>query len=195
MSISISSLRRAIRMGYDHRFLCLDVGTSKIGVSIAQSVRTSAEPICVLVRHKSLNPSKERLGARFVQSAQAIHKLVQKYGISVVVIGIPLNHAGEETFQCREIQKFTQALMERSWLVPMPPPAKIILPPLGELVDYVYWNEYGTTKQAVEELMTMGKRKAKAHAQYIDAYAAVEILDSFLDNLRGRRRVHDDDDE
>jgi RNase H-fold protein (predicted Holliday junction resolvase) len=193
MSISFSALRQAVQSGYRYRFLCLDVGTSKIGVSISGGVNYNAEPLAVLVRHKSLYASEERLGGRFVQVAQAVHRMVKQHQISAIVIGTPLNRFGQDTAQSREIKKFTQALMERSWIVPMPPPTKIVLPPLGELVDYVYWNEFGSTKAAVEELHSLGKKRARAHAPHIDAYAAEEILNSFLKALRGGRRRVDDE--
>jgi putative Holliday junction resolvase len=137
------------------RVLGLDVGDRRIGVAVSDSLGLTAQRVTVLERR---GPSRD---------VEAVQALVERYGASAVVVGLPLTMRGERGVQAEKVSAFSEAL-RRSLAVPI------------ELVD-----ERLTTVQGARALRETGASRRTRKA-VIDQVAAQLILQDFLDRQRPR---------
>ena len=139
------------------RVLGLDVGDRRIGVAVSDSLGLTAQRVTVLERR---GPSRD---------VEAVQALVERYGASAVVVGLPLTMRGERGVQAEKVSAFSEAL-RRSLAVPI------------ELVD-----ERLTTVQGARALRETGASRRTRKA-VIDQVAAQLILQDFLDRQRPREQ-------
>jgi putative Holliday junction resolvase len=135
------------------RILALDIGEKRIGTAISDELGITAQGLPTI--------EAESTTAAFSE----IDKLLEKYDIAEIVIGLPKNMDGTLGFKSQEILHFSELLRKRFDLL------------------VTLWDERLTTKMAhqamLENDLSRKKRKRK-----VDMIAAQLILQSYLDSPR-----------
>jgi len=83
------------------RYLGLDVGTKRIGISISDPLAIIAQPL------KTISRSPEQ------QSIAEIEKLCKEYDVAAIIIGLPKNMNGSLGSQAQDVIKFTKKIEEK----------------------------------------------------------------------------------
>ncbi len=109
-------------------------------------------------------PSQTYFRKGFRQDISALAAMVSEKGATCVVCGMPVNFDGSEALQTQKTQRFVSALKEA----------------VG--VPVVCEDERFTTMMAHETLISEGMSRSK-RKNYVDALAAANILDGFLNKL------------
>ncbi len=110
-------------------------------------------------------PSETYFRKGFANDIAALADIVKQKGATAVVCGLPVNFDGTEAVQTVKTRNFINALK-----------AEINLPVYCE-------DERFTTIMAHQTLISEGMRREK-RKNCVDALAAANILDGFLDKLR-----------
>ncbi len=132
-----------------------------LGIDYGQArIGIAATDPCGILAHpvESIHLAKTEPLAR-------ITELVQQKGIRTLVLGLPLRLDGTEGTACEKVRAFGQKLAARFPELPL-----------------VYVDEFLTTTVAQEKLHQAGK-KAKNFKPIIDQAAAVEILNTWLEQI------------
>jgi len=153
------------------RSLGLDIGDKKTGVAISDPEGILAIPLTVIERRNQEDVITE------------IIKLVERYRVECVVVGLPYSLDGHLTQQSRKVEVFIEKLqgiiaMSRS---PEPGEGEAKQSRLSE-VNIEIWDERLSTVVAEKLMAEAGTRKDK-RKQHQDALAAAIILQGFLDSL------------
>jgi len=135
------------------RVLGLDLGIKRIGVALSDALGISAQPLEVIQRS-----SWDRDLAR-------IRALIDEWGVSRVVVGMPRSLDGTLGPQAWMVEEFVAKLRD-SIDVPV-----------------VTWDERLTTV-AAERAMLEGNVRRARRRQRIDAVAAALLLQAYLDSTR-----------
>lgn len=140
------------------RILALDYGKRRIGVAISDPTRTLASPVTTLVRRAGKRPPWAQL-----------RQIVEEGEVEEVVIGLPLDLAGEEGDWASEVRSFGDDLVRRFGLP-------------------VHWmDERLSSVRAEEAVRSIGlRKKEREKKERIDAAAAAIILQDYLE--RGEAR-------
>ena len=133
------------------RLLGLDIGGKRIGVAISDEMGSIASPLTMIDARSNV--------------AQQLDQLIKRYGISRLVVGLPIGLSGREGPQAQEVRSVAEALVES----------------LG--VELVYSDERMSSAVAEQALISQGTRREK-RKQHIDAMAAAVILQGYLDHQR-----------
>lgn len=136
--------------------LGLDVGDKRIGVAISTGFGNIAVPLEVLTR-SSLQKDIER-----------IKQIIAVHNITEIVVGLPRRLDGSLQIQAEKVQKFIARLQEQ------------ISVPINT------WNEWLTTKEAEQTLISADVSRAK-RKKVIDKLAAVLILQGYLDATQSKK--------
>ena len=134
------------------RVLALDVGERRIGAAISDPLGVIATPLTVVERGGG--GDYERLIA-----------LAQEHEAERILVGMPVSMDGAARMQARAVQRFVDALAERS---PLP----------VETLD-----ERLTTVEAERRMMEAGASASKRRAER-DAAAAAVLLQAYLESRR-----------
>ena len=134
------------------RILGLDYGSETVGVAVNDGLGLTVQPVETIVR-------KEENKLR--RTCARIEELVREYGISEIVLGLPLNMDGSEGKRAEKTRAFGDMLARRTGL------------------PVVYQDERLTTVEADEILTDSGIRR-QDRKTYIDQIAAVLILEEYL---------------
>ena len=145
---------RGVRLG-------VDVGKVRIGVAISDPDAILATPLATVKRDLR---EQENVPADIVELA----RLVKEHGSVEVVLGLPVNLAGQEGPAAAHTRAYAERL------------AEVIAP-----VPVVLADERMSTVVASRRLSDRGMRGKRQRA-VIDQAAAVEILQGWLDARRGR---------
>jgi putative Holliday junction resolvase len=137
------------------RIMGLDIGGKRTGVAVADELGISASPVGFVAR-----------GSRDRAELRAI---VDRFGITRIVAGLPSSLSGREGPQAAGVRAYAEELA-----------ADLDLP-------LVYWDERLTSTMAERALIDSGVRRAKRREQ-IDAVAAAIMLQNYLDAQANRRR-------
>jgi len=137
------------------RIMGLDVGGKRTGVAIADELGIFASPIGYVTR-----------GPR---DRAELRSLVDRYGITRLVAGLPANMSGREGPQAADVREYAHRLATDLGL------------PLA------FWDERLTSAIAERALIDRGVTRAKRRDQ-IDAVAAAVMLQNYLDAQANRRR-------
>ncbi len=139
----------------DHpRILGLDVGSKRIGLAISDPLGITAQGLATLHRqNKRLDFEK-------------LEKVIQEYGVTQIVVGLPLRMSGLEGTQAEKMQLFAEELRKRFQL-----PVHL-------------WDERLTSAQA-NRLLRETEMSIKRRGEVVDQMAAVLILQSFMES-RGK---------
>lgn len=131
------------------RYVAFDIGDKRVGVAISDPFNTYALP------------SQTYFRKGFNEDVDALLKLAEGKGATVIVCGLPVNFDGSEAVQTQKTAKFIAALKERA------------------TVPVVCEDERFTTQMAHGVLISEGMRREK-RKNYVDALAAANILDGYL---------------
>lgn len=138
-------------------WLGVDVGTVRVGVARSDPAGILASPVATLARDAAHGSDLDEL-------AQMVHDL-DAVG---VVVGLPRTLAGREGASAEMAREYGVALAARIAPVPVR-----------------HLDERLTTVSAQRKLHRSGVRGSKAVRAIIDQAAAVELLQHWLDTLRG----------
>lgn len=135
------------------RAAALDVGFKRIGVAISDPLRITVRPYRIILRKDNASTFNE------------IREMIEREGVTTLVIGLPLTSSGEETTMSDKVRKFSRKLQN-------------FLKREGVSVEVIFQNEYLSTEEAVQLCREIGKDGEK-----VDDVAAALIL---RDYLRGK---------
>lgn len=137
------------------RIMGLDYGSKTMGVAISDPLGFTAQPI-EIIRRKEENKLRQTLAR--------IEALIQEYEVEQIVLGFPKNMnntVGDRAEKSLELK----AMLERRTGLPV-----------------LMWDERLTTVEANRTMMETGIRREN-RGKYVDALAAVLILQGYLDSL------------
>jgi putative Holliday junction resolvase len=134
------------------RILALDLGKRRIGVAVSDPLRITAQGI----------PTLERTNIR--EDLERLRQLVEERGVSLILLGNPINMSGAEGRQSEYVRDFARRLQTSAGV-----PVKL-------------WDERLTTVEAQRVLRESGVSIAK-RARAVDRLSAVILLESYLDSL------------
>ncbi len=134
------------------RFLGIDFGRARIGISHSDERKILSSPLDVFKAHKKKHVT-------FLEIEKKIQKLLP---VDLLVIGLPLLLNGEEGQMAKEARVFGEALS--SYL----------------RIPCVFWDERLSSCQA-DRLMKEGLLSRKERASLSDTFAATLILQNYLD--------------
>lgn len=132
------------------RLMGLDVGTKRIGVAVSDERAVIARGLTTI----------ERRG--LTEDLEALARLIDEYGISQTVVGLPRDLKGTVGPGARKVLEFVDALRERV------------------TVPVVVWDERLTTVVAEKALIEGGVSRRKRKGMR-DRVAAVLILQNYMD--------------
>lgn len=133
------------------RKLGLDIGDKRIGVAISDPRNCIAQSLMTILRKSPL------------VDLMAIRKIIQKYTVDEVVVGLPLSLDGSLGTQAKKVLSFVAILQQQ-----LNVPVKV-------------WDERLTTLVARKALISSGVRRIR-RKQVIDKVAAALILQGYLDS-------------
>lgn len=136
------------------RIMALDVGGRRTGVAVGDELGILATPVGYVER-----------GPR---DRTEFRRLVQRWGITRLLVGLPTSMSGREGPQAADVRAYAEAVA-----------ADLELP-------VAYWDERLTTAMAERALIESGARRER-RKERVDAVAAAMILQSYLDAGRGTR--------
>lgn len=131
------------------RLLCIDYGEKRIGIALSDPLQILSRPYTVLENND--------------QVLQKIQDIIQTEKAGKVILGLPLNLAGNDTVKTKEVRNFAEKL--RSAIS----------------VPVVFWDERYSTDEAHKSLKKMGLN-TKQERQVVDKIAASIILKDYLEN-------------
>jgi putative Holliday junction resolvase len=135
------------------RIMGLDVGKKRMGVALSDELGVIASPLA-LVNHTSRN-----------KDADEIKALAIKHGVSLIVVGMPVNMDGSIGPQAEFVKKFADVLRERAG------------------VKVVEWDERLSTAAVTRVLIEGGESRA-GRKTVVDVMSAIYILQGYLDGQR-----------
>ena len=135
------------------RVLGLDVGDRRIGVAMSDPLGLTAQPLTVIQRR---SPTVD---------ANTIRELIERHGVTAVVVGLPLTLDGTRGPQAKKVQGFIDTLRRH-----------IALP--------IEWVDERLTTVQGERALREGNASRARRKQVIDQVAAQLILQQFLDRHR-----------
>jgi putative Holliday junction resolvase len=135
--------------------LALDFGTRRIGVAVSDPTRTIASPLTTLVRRAGKRPPWAKL-----------REIVEEREVREIVVGLPLDLAGEEGEWAAEVRAFGDELVRRFGLP-------------------VHWvDERLSSVRAEEAVRSIGlRKKERERKERVDAAAAAIILQDYLERI------------
>ena len=137
------------------RILGLDFGSRTVGVAVSDPLGITAQPV-EIVRRKSENKLRQTLAR--------IEELAKEYQAERFVLGLPKNMNNTLGERAEKSLEF-KAMLERRTGLPV-----------------VMWDERLTTVAANRAMLEGGVRR-EDRGRYVDALAAVLILQGYLDSL------------
>ncbi len=137
------------------RLLAVDWGERRIGLALSDESQVLAQPFTTLTR---------RPGKRFPLTRLLAHATAQ--GVVGVVVGLPLDAAGDEGDAARAARALAEDIRRRSALP----------------VDL--WDERMTTARSLRAVREMGG-DTRGRKGDVDALAATVLLQHYLDARRG----------
>jgi putative Holliday junction resolvase len=138
------------------RYLGVDLGTRRIGVAVSDELGLTAQGL------PTLEPPTED------DALLAIRALIDRYGVTEVVVGLPKNMDGTIGPAAEKALAFARRLEE------------------GGRVKVTMWDERLTSQAAERLLIEADVRRAK-RKRAVDQMAAVLILQGFLDRCHHQK--------
>ena len=138
------------------RILAVDWGERRIGLALSDETQTLAQPLTTLTR---------RPGKRF-PLAQLLEQ-VSKHRVVTIVVGLPLNEAGDEGDAAHAARALADDIKGR----------------VGN-VEVTMWDERMTTARVLAAVREMGG-STRGRKEDVDAMAAALLLQHYLDARRG----------
>ena len=145
----------------------LDYGSKTVGVAISDPLGLTAQGI-EIIRRKSEDKLRQTLAR--------IEELIGAYQVEAIVLGFPKNMnntIGDRAEKSLELK----AMLERRTGLPV-----------------FMWDERLTTVEAERTMMETGIRREN-RGKYVDALAAVFILQGYLDSLYAKNTAQAEDED
>ncbi len=142
------------------RILALDVGSKTIGMAVSDPLGITAQGL-ETIRRKNKRTD-----------LAALKNVIEQYGVSEFVVGLPLRMSGQEGTQAEKIREFV-AVLEREFGLPV------------RLVD-----ERLTSVEA-NRVLRESEMSIRKRAGAVDRLAAVLILQNYLEMRRQEGRSGD----
>ena len=136
------------------RILGLDVGSKRIGLAISDPLGITAQGLETIHRQNKRRDLAE------------LERVIRRYDVSEIVIGLPLRMSGAEGTQAAKMQGFAEEIRRR-FTVPVH-----------------LWDERLSSAQA-NRLLRETDMSIKRRGAVVDQMAAVLILQNFLDMRTG----------
>ncbi|XP_042473014.1 putative pre-16S rRNA nuclease [Zingiber officinale] len=139
------------------RLLGLDVGQKYVGLAVSDVTNQSTSPLSVLVRKQS----------NIDLMAKDFQTLASQFSLAGLVVGFPFSLMGQTSVEAVQIRLFMEKLRKTGRL---------------DGLTYTYWDESYTSKcvEALLEPLDLHPVKSKT---IVDKFAAVGILQGYLDNM------------
>lgn len=137
------------------RVMGLDFGSKTVGVAISDPLGITAQPI-EIVRRKSENKLRQTLAR--------LEELIKEYQVTRLILGLPKNMNNTLGERAQKSLEFKEMLERRTGL------------------PVIMWDERLTTVEANRAMME-GKVRREDRGRYVDALAAVLILQGYLDSI------------
>ncbi|CAN5346989.1 Holliday junction resolvase RuvX [soil metagenome] len=142
----------------------IDYGEKRIGVALSDPTGSLASPLTTLVRRRGKRPPYAEIA-----------RLADEREVAEIVVGLPLDLAGDEGEWCAEVRRFGEKLAARTGL------------PL-------HWiDERLSSVRAERAIRGAGlPKQRREEKERVDAAAAAVILQLFLATRAAARRATDD---
>ncbi len=131
------------------RLMGMDYGSVRIGIALSDPLQIIAEPYCVLKNNDT-----------FLSN---LRKIIEEKLITKIILGLPINIAGEDTEKTLEVREFKDKLLTE------------ITTPIE------FWDERYSSSEAKTILQKM-KYTPQSGRKIIDKIAASLILKDYLEN-------------
>ena len=132
------------------RFLALDFGSKTIGLAVSDELGITAQGLPTLRRTNKRN------------DLDHLRRIIKQYGVSELVMGLPLRMSGEEGIQAGRVHEFAEVLR-----------ARFKLP--------VHLFDERLTSVEANRVLRGSEMGIRRRAEVVDQLAAVLILQSFLE--------------
>lgn len=132
------------------RVLGLDFGGKRVGVAISDGLRIAAHALVVVPRQ---------------EASARVAALVEEYGVTEIVIGLPTTLGGEEGQAALAARQFGREIEVATGLP-------------------VHWVDERFSSHTAERVMIEAGARRRARRENLDKVAATVILQSFLDRPR-----------
>ena len=132
------------------RLMGVDAGERRVGVAVTDDFRMIASPVATVMRGKD--------------ELQQLRELVERYGVTGIVAGLPKGMSGREGQQADDVRSYAGSLAESLGL------------PLR------FWDERLTTAMAERSLIEAGRSRSQRR-DVVDAVAAALMLQSYIDTV------------
>lgn len=140
------------------RIVGVDFGTRRVGVAVSDPLWLFAQPVGTYTPDEAID---------------VIGGIADRDGLDTVVVGWPLDDDGNENAATEKVDRYVERIVGRltGRLADLHPPVTI-----------ERWDERGTSRQAVDELIRAGaKRTQRGRGGATDRVAAAIILQQYLD--------------
>ena len=132
--------------------MALDFGSKTVGVAVSDPLLLTAQGV-EIIRRKEENKLRQTLAR--------IEELIVEYGVTKIVLGLPLNMDDTKGERAELSLKFKESLERRTGL------------------DVTMWDERLTTVEA-DDIMNEAGIKGKERKEYVDMIAAQLILEDYM---------------
>ncbi len=149
------------------RIMGLDFGSKTLGVAVSDPLGITAQPV-EIIRRKSENKLRQTLAR--------LEELAEEYQVTRFVLGLPKNMNNTLGERAEKSLEFKEMLERRTGL------------------PVVMWDERLTTVEANRALME-GNVRRENRGRYVDAVAAVLILQGYLDSIYAPETAEPGDEE
>ena len=134
------------------RIMALDFGSKTVGVAVSDPLLLTAQGV-EIIRRKEENKLRKTLAR--------IEELIVEYGVTKIVLGLPLNMDDTKGERAELSLQFKESLERRTGL------------------DVTMWDERLTTVEA-DDIMNEAGIKGKDRKEYVDMIAAQIILEDYM---------------
>jgi len=138
------------------RILALDFGSKNIGLAISDELGLTAQGLPTLRRSNKRN------------DLDHLRRVIRQFGVSELVLGLPLRMSGAEGVQAERVREFAEELRR-----------KFKLP--------VHLFDERLTSVEANRVLRESEMSIQRRAEVVDQLAAVLILQSFLEFRKVRR--------
>jgi putative pre-16S rRNA nuclease len=156
----VNSLEEARTAEPPPRILALDFGSKRIGLAVSDELGLTAQGLPTLQRSNKRN------------DLDHLRRTIRQYGVSELVMGLPLRMSGSEGIQSDKVQAFAEELRR-----------KFKLP--------VHLFDERLTSVEAHRVLRESDMSIRRRAEVVDQLAAVLILQSFLEFRKAGRSTAD----
>jgi putative pre-16S rRNA nuclease len=156
----VNSLEEARTAEPPPRILALDFGSKRIGLAVSDELGVTAQGLPTLQRSNKRN------------DLDHLRRTIRQYGVSEMVMGLPLRMSGSEGIQSDKVQAFAEELRRRFKLP-------------------VHLFDERLTSVEANRVLRESDMSIRRRAEVVDQLAAVLILQSFLEFRKAGRSTAD----